>query len=129
LIENPISTLIIEGKVRAGDQIVVDFDGEGFVFNVEKVVFVDEGNPQISSIKKQFLCEKCNYQFETEVVKNATIICPKCLSKQLKELSSKTEEENDQKIKKASNEKKPNGESIQQLEGEEKTIPMASADA
>lgn len=127
LIENPISTLIIEKKVKAGDQIVVDFDGEGFVFNVEKIILVEEGNPQISSIKKQFLCERCRHQFETEVVKNSTVICPNCLSKQLKELSSKNKQEENQEIKKTNGEKKPNNEFIQQSK-EEAVLPTTTAE-
>jgi len=86
LIENPISTLIIEGKVKPGEEITVDFDGEGFVFNVQKVILVEESELENILMKKRFLCQKCNSQFETEIVKNATIICPKCLSTDLREL-------------------------------------------
>ncbi|MDH7476705.1 MAG: ATP-dependent Clp protease ATP-binding subunit [Microgenomates group bacterium] len=82
LIENPISTLIIEGKAKIGDQIVVDFDGENFVFNLEKAEASEDRQPLW---KKTFICQKCQYRFTTEIVKNSTIICPKCLSTDLKE--------------------------------------------
>jgi hypothetical protein len=39
LVENPISTFIIEQKAVAGDKIIVDFDGENFIFNTQKVEF------------------------------------------------------------------------------------------
>ena len=72
LIENPISTMIIESKVKPGDQIVADFDGEKFTFKTEKV--------EAKAITTQkFSCEKCANEYETETVKNATYFCPKCL--------------------------------------------------
>lgn len=74
LIENPISTLIIEKKVDESDMILVDFDGEKFIFNVEHVSFVKE--EKAKKVMKKFTCNQ-NHQFETEVVKNATVICPK----------------------------------------------------
>lgn len=122
LIENPISSLIIEGKVKAGEEIVVDFDGEGFVFNVEKVILVEEDNFKKPLVKKSFLCQKCYHQFETEIVKNATIICPNCLSKDLKELSYEKGEDSNQKIEKLNNNQKPNGDLNPQLKKEE-SIP------
>jgi len=119
LIENPISSLIIEGKVKAGEVIVVDFDGEGFVFNVEKVILVEEDNLKKPLVKKSFLCQKCHHQFETEIVENATIICPNCLSKDLKELSYEKGEDSNQKIEKPNNNQKPNGDLSQKLKKEE----------
>jgi len=122
LIENPISSLIIEGKVKAGEEIVVDFDGEGFVFNIEKVILVEEDNFKKPLVKKSFLCQKCHHQFETEIVKNATIICPNCLSKDLKELSYEKEKEfGNQKIEKPNNNQKLNGDLNPQLKKEEST--------
>jgi len=136
LIENPISSLIIEGKVKTADQIVVDFDGEGFVFNVEKVVLVDADKLNKQSVKKNFLCEICANKFTTEVVKNATIICSKCLSKKVKEVMEKNEENNTEKNeeknseeKKTNGEKKPNPNSDfnQKIKPEEVTPPIAAA--
>lgn len=83
LIENPISSLIIEGKVKPGDQILVDYDGDNFVFNVEKVELVDAS--KLPQDRKNFLCEACGNKFETEIVKNATTICPKCASTKIQE--------------------------------------------
>ncbi len=85
LIENPISTLIIETKVKAGDQILVDFDGENFVFDVEKVELVDASKLREQKTKK-FLCEVCANKFETEVIEHATIVCSKCASKKVQEV-------------------------------------------
>jgi DNA-directed RNA polymerase subunit RPC12/RpoP len=73
-------------------------------------------------VKKSFLCRKCHHQFETEIVKNATIICPNCLSKDLKELSYEKGEDSNQKIKKPNNNQKPNGDLNSQLKKEE-SIP------
>ncbi len=89
LVENPISTLIIEQKVKPADQLTVDFDGDSFIFNVEKteLVQVDKANPV-----KKFKCQTCGAEFETEIVKNSTLICPKCASKKLQELVAKPEE-------------------------------------
>ncbi|MEI6532671.1 MAG: hypothetical protein WCO06_02425 [Candidatus Roizmanbacteria bacterium] len=36
VVENPISSLIIEGKMTQGDIVTVDYDGDAFVFNIEK---------------------------------------------------------------------------------------------
>lgn len=87
LIENPVSTLIIEGKVKAGNQILVDFDGENFVFNVEKTELVSASQINKARIKK-FLCEKCAHKFETETVVNSTVICSKCASDKIQEISN-----------------------------------------
>lgn len=38
LIENPVSTLIIENKVQMGNTIHADYDGKNFIFNVEQMV-------------------------------------------------------------------------------------------
>ena len=84
LIENPISTLIIEKKLEESDQINLDFEGEHFIFNIEKLEFSDK--KMQNKIIKKFQCEKCQNNFETEIVKNSTIICPKCLSTNNKEI-------------------------------------------
>ncbi|MDO8741673.1 MAG: hypothetical protein Q7J11_00835, partial [Candidatus Roizmanbacteria bacterium] len=96
LIENPISTLIIEGKVKQGDQIFVDFDGEGFIFNVEKVELIDESKLQKQSIKN-FLCESCANKFTTEIVQNATPVCSKCASTKLQEIVEEKQEQKNEK--------------------------------
>ncbi|MFN4212784.1 MAG: hypothetical protein ACK4FL_02355 [Microgenomates group bacterium] len=92
LIENPISTMIIEGKVKPGDQILVDFDGENFVFNVEKVELVDASKIKKEKIKS-FLCQSCAHRFQTETVENATTICPKCASNKVEEVMEDKEKE------------------------------------
>ncbi len=76
LIENPISALIIEKKVKEGDQISVDVDGENFVFNIEKT----EPISSVPQLMKDFECEVCANRFQNEVIKNSTPICSKCAS-------------------------------------------------
>jgi len=129
LIENPISALIIEGKLKTADQILVDFDGEGFVFNVEKVVLIDNNktNNQDQLVKKNFLCEVCANKFTTEVVKNATIICPKCLSKKAQELLEEKNKKNEDVKKEINDEKKPNGDFNSQIKLEEEERSFAAA--
>lgn len=85
LIENPISSLIIEKKVKSGDQILVDFDGENFIFNLEKVELVSEEKLKKQAIKN-FFCEVCGNHFKTEVLKNATVICSRCASTKVQEV-------------------------------------------
>ncbi|MDO8609215.1 MAG: AAA family ATPase [bacterium] len=96
LIENPISSLIIEGKVKQGDQILVDFDGDNFVFNIEKVELIDTSKVN-QNIKKNYLCEKCGNKFTTETVKNATSICSKCASTKIQETVESPKPESDKK--------------------------------
>ncbi len=110
LVENPISTLIIDGKVKPGDQILVDFDGENFVFNVEKVELVDASKLKEQQIKS-YLCEACANKFKTEVLKTATVICSKCASTKLQEVveepeKKKVEDKSEQKTG-MENQKKP----------------------
>ena len=84
LIENPLSTLIIEKKLNLGDQIACDFDGEKFLFNVAKseVKTID----QTAIVKKHFVCLTCGAKFETDIILNSTQICPKCSSIKVKEI-------------------------------------------
>lgn len=77
LIENPISTLIIETKLKMGDQIMVDFKGDNFTFDIEKAETIKDE----AKTKKHFICQYCQHEFDTEVIANATLICPKCLKK------------------------------------------------
>lgn len=71
VIENPISNLIIEGKVKAGDVIRVRVEKNNLIFDIEKTVFVQKNF-------KKYLCQDCGNNFEQEVIKNTTVICPKC---------------------------------------------------
>ncbi|MDO8498084.1 MAG: AAA family ATPase [bacterium] len=87
LVENPISTLIIEGKVKSGDTILVDFDGESFIFNVERVELVSDKEGKNQSVK-HFLCEECANKFQTETVPNSTPICSKCASPHIQEIAA-----------------------------------------
>lgn len=84
LIENPISSLIIEQKLKAGDQVEADFKENNFVFNIEKTKFIPESEIKKGEIKK-FVCLNCSHQFKTEVVNRATVVCPQCASIKVKE--------------------------------------------
>lgn len=98
LVENPISTLIIEKKVSAGDQILVDFDGENFVFNIEKVELVDPSKI-VDNVIKSYLCESCGNKFTTETKKSATPICSKCASVNIQEVVEEKKEETKESAK------------------------------
>ena len=91
LIENPISSLIIKRKVKEGDQIIIDFDGETFVFNIEKIELVPKTELDKQTVKK-FFCEHCGFSFSTLTVLNSTVICPKCASKEVQEELEHSEE-------------------------------------
>ncbi|MFH0979826.1 MAG: AAA family ATPase [Candidatus Roizmanbacteria bacterium] len=71
LIENPISNLVIENKVKIGDIIRVRVEKNNLVFDVEKTTMVTKDF-------QKYLCRDCSNNFENEVVKNYTAICPKC---------------------------------------------------
>jgi len=73
LIENPISNLIIESKIKMGDVIRVRVDKGNLIFDIEKTQMVEVN-------QKQVHCNKCNNDFQTEIIKNSTLFCPKCLS-------------------------------------------------
>ena len=84
LVENPISSLIIEKKMGPGNQVAVDFDGQNFVFNLDKT----EGSVGNTSknIVKKYACEVCANRFETEIITQSTPVCSKCASSKLQEL-------------------------------------------
>jgi ATP-dependent protease Clp ATPase subunit len=94
LVENPISELIIAKKVQAGDTIIVDFNGEEFVFNVERIEKKEgtakSGDSKQNDVEKMFFCEKCANTFTTVVKKNATPICSKCANKGVQEISDQS---------------------------------------
>ncbi|MFA5770533.1 MAG: ATP-dependent Clp protease ATP-binding subunit [Patescibacteria group bacterium] len=77
LIENPISNLIIDGKAKAGDLIRTRVDKDELVFEIEKTVFQPKNT-------KKYHCQVCGWDFENEVIKNSTMICPKCLKHDVK---------------------------------------------
>ena len=75
LVENPISELIIAQKVKEGEAILVDYDGENFTFTMAQA----ELNPQQEEKKESFTCQYCQYKFETIVRKGkSTVVCSKC---------------------------------------------------
>lgn len=91
LIENPVSTLLIEKKVDESDLIFVDFDGENFIFNIEHVSFVPASETQKGTTKpviKKFRCVASQHEFETEVLPTATVICPLDAGKEVEEIKA-----------------------------------------
>lgn len=84
LVENPISSLIIEKKMSAGNQVAVDFDGQNFVFNLDKVESQDSKTAK-KPVKKH-VCEVCANRFETEIIPNSTPVCSKCGVSKVQEL-------------------------------------------
>ncbi|OGK55325.1 hypothetical protein A3H78_04470 [Candidatus Roizmanbacteria bacterium RIFCSPLOWO2_02_FULL_36_11] len=93
LIENPLSSLIIEQKVKDSDTVIVDFDGDNFIFNIEKVELVDVSKLNVDQTKPiRYFCEKCGNKFETLKLKNSTVICSKCASNQVQQVAAEKEE-------------------------------------
>ncbi len=82
MVENPISSLIIERKALPGDEVQVDFDGESLIFNIQKTKLVPKSSTEE---KKKYLCELCANKFEQIVVLNSTPICSKCASFKVQE--------------------------------------------
>ncbi|MEO6509158.1 MAG: hypothetical protein ABIO02_04335 [Patescibacteria group bacterium] len=84
LVENPVSSLIIEQKLKPGDSVQADFDGTNFIFNIEHVTLVPQGSAApIKGAVEEFSCTKCQTQFKTEVLPTATVICKNCASSQV----------------------------------------------
>ena len=94
LVENPISGLIIDGKLKTADIVVVDFDGENFVFNVEKTELVASDTLKHEDVQK-FFCESCANEFETEVMPTATTVCTRCASKNVQLMAEHKKTESD----------------------------------
>ena len=82
IVENPISSLIIEKKANAGDEVEVDFDGQQFVFNVRKATLLEKKEQKQG---KRFLCDVCAAKFSTEIIANSTGICASCGSTKIQE--------------------------------------------
>ncbi len=96
LVENPISTLIIRGKVKDGDVINLGYKNERLTFDIERVEMVDKSKIE-NSIKK-FRCEKCGNEFETEVIKNSTPVCSRCASSDVVIIEGDKKEISEEKI-------------------------------
>lgn len=73
MIEDPLSGLIIEQKLKPGDTVSLDFDGNDITFHVETAQFI---NTVKKAVIKSFLCQPSGKAFTTIVVQNATVICP-----------------------------------------------------
>ncbi len=96
LIENPISSLIIEKKAQPGDTILVDYDGDNFLFNVERM---DIDAPETAKHEvKSFKCDTCANEFTTEVLAHATPVCSKCASVKLTVVEKSDKKETEPKL-------------------------------
>jgi len=82
IVENPISSLIIEKKANQGDEVVVDFDGQQFIFTIQKATLIEKKEKKQG---KRYLCNVCAARFSSEVVPNSTLICASCGSKNVQE--------------------------------------------
>lgn len=82
IVENPISSLIIEKKAAPGDEVVVDFDGQQFVFNVQKATLLEKKEKRQAG---KYICNVCAARFSTEVVQNETVVCSSCGSSKVQE--------------------------------------------
>ncbi len=85
-VEDPISNLIIAGKVEKGDVIRVRVENHELVFDVEKTVFTQKNT-------QKYQCQQCQFTFEQEVIANSTVICPKCGKNKVKILQAENKEE------------------------------------
>ncbi|QQS44144.1 AAA family ATPase [Candidatus Roizmanbacteria bacterium] len=112
LVENPISELIIAQKVKAGDTLIVDFDGDEFIFNVEKIELKEVKDEDVQDGQKmrhaKFFCEKCANKFETDVIPTATTICSKCASIEVQEVKDEVPQEKSEAVA----EKKPENKAM-----------------
>lgn len=79
LVENPISSLIIDGSVKEGDSVKIDSDTTSLSFVVERAAMV-EVSALTDAKPKHMYCNLCGSNFETIIVKNATAICAICAS-------------------------------------------------
>lgn len=71
LIENPVSTLIIEDKVKMGNTVHVDCDGENFVFNVEQLVLPESsGGINYTPLDRDKLSKKWTLLTDKNAVAN-----------------------------------------------------------
>jgi len=100
IIENPISNLIIEGKVKKGDVIKVRLDKGEIVFDIEKIVLAPMSY-------QKYLCLTCNHQFQQEVVAYSTPLCPKCGKNKLKVVSDEEKNQNSNNINQPKTNEKP----------------------
>jgi hypothetical protein len=91
LIENPLSSLIIEKKLEENDMVRVDFDGAEFVFNIDKVKFIPESEAaKAQLLMKKFKCIESGHTFETEVKEGATVVCPINAKEKVEEIKSES---------------------------------------
>jgi len=75
LLENPVSELIIAGKVKEGDVVVVDFDGEKLTFEVNKAELQTNEKEKLET----YDCHFCQNHFETVVFPSkSTVVCSRC---------------------------------------------------
>ncbi|KKR88371.1 MAG: ATPase AAA-2 domain protein [Candidatus Gottesmanbacteria bacterium GW2011_GWA2_41_12] len=97
VIENQISSLLIKGSLATGDTVLVDYDGNEFVFDVKKMVYKSHAEKEKDNLKP-YKCNYCGKEFKTEVVRNATTICPFCAGTSITELKEVLRQAQDEKL-------------------------------
>lgn len=109
MIENPISSHLIKGEIKAGDQLSVDFDGNDFVFEVKSYQPTTRKDTEGTDKKdteeteeesaaltgKAFKCLDCQKKFtleKEEAEDEEKRVCPACGSKNLEEVKVEKKE-------------------------------------
>jgi len=116
MIENPISSHLIKGEIKAGDMIALDFDGNDFVFEVKKhqpPAPKKEGEEASPAGTKDFKCLDCQKEFtleekETEIEEKKT--CHACKSKNIEEVVKEKEKTPPEEKVEPAEEEKPKEE-------------------
>ena len=62
--------------------MVVDYDGQQFVFNVQKATLIEKKEQKKG---KKYLCNVCAARFTTEIVPHETVVCSSCGSNKVQE--------------------------------------------
>lgn len=123
-IENPISSLIIEGKVKENDTILVDYDGDNFVFNIERTV-QKYSSQNDKNITKNYFCLKCGKNFSSIQTPQSTTICPNCATKDVHEDSPSLSVNQD--LDEKANKMEHNNQVNDYLENNQSNMQVASA--
>ncbi|MCS7093092.1 MAG: ATP-dependent Clp protease ATP-binding subunit [Patescibacteria group bacterium] len=75
-VEDPLSNLIVTGKIEKGSLVSIRAKKGEFIFDIDRNK-VNFGNV------RDYCCRKCYFEFSQEEIKNSTVICPKCASKEI----------------------------------------------
>ncbi|MBL7150446.1 AAA family ATPase [Candidatus Microgenomates bacterium] len=138
MIENPISSHLIKGEIKAGDMIALDFDGNDFVFEVKKhqpyqpaapvePKDIEENEKKEESplaASKNFKCLDCQKEFvleANEAEQEEKKLCFSCGSRNIEEIADEKKGGLDDKT-----DKPVTTEDISKPEGAKPPSPPAS---